>query len=105
MGMRIHLIMQLLIQLVTAYCVVIKLKNFHVRGFRLQAYFQLVKGEKALAEELDGERDENQDGVPGGYHEVDHGVGDELVGELIAGVSEENVDGVPWWPSLPSCPR
>lgn len=63
-------------------------------------YLQLLQSKRALAEILDGERDEHGHRVLGGDHQVDHVVGYELVGELVAAAAYEHVDGVARGPSL-----
>lgn len=64
-------------------------------------YLELLQSKRALAEILDGERDEHGHGVLGGDHQVDHVVGDELVGELVVvAAAYEHVDGVARGPGL-----
>lgn len=63
------------------------------REREMRTDLKLLQSKRALAEILDGERDEHGHRVLGGDHQVDHVVGYELVGELVA-AAYEHVDDV-----------
>lgn len=63
------------------------------REREMRTDLKLLQSKRALAEILDCERDEHGHRVLGGDHQVDHVVGYELVGELVA-AAYEHVDGV-----------